>query len=72
MIKLNLFEFERYLVVKLKDIESQLTASDYKSFLAFLTGQTMMIDDDRNTLIFYSDIAKFLVKFKKASTFNRI
>jgi hypothetical protein len=66
MINLNIFNFEGYQVAKLKEIESQLTASDYKEFLTFLTGQTMTIDPNGDTLIFYSDISSFLTGLKRA------
>lgn len=72
MIKLNIFNFEGYQVIKLKDIESKLTANDYKKFLGFLEGKTMTIDKNNNTLVFYSDLVRFLNRPKINFTINKI
>lgn len=72
MNKLNIFDFEGYQVVKLSEIDKLLSASDYQDFLKFLEGQTLTIDKDYNTLVFYSDLARFLGLIKKPFIFNKI
>jgi len=54
-----IFDFERYQVIKLDDLQPKLSQDDFINLLDTLEGKTLTIDKDGNTLIFYSDIAGF-------------
>lgn len=72
--KSNIFEFEGYQVLKLKDLKKELTTEAYNHFVEFLKNKTLAIDENADTLVFYSDYKSWLHKkdgfFQKSNNIN--